>query len=105
VAYERRNAVVVHAAARDCDLVRSLVASLDKPPAAGRVVEVIRLQNAAAHEVARALTSILAGVVDSHVEPRIVPDRSSNSVVVSADQDTIAALKVVVSVLDAKKEE
>jgi type II secretory pathway component GspD/PulD (secretin) len=105
VAYERRNAVVVHGAARDCDLVRNLVASLDQPTVADRVVEVLRLQHASAQEVARLLSMMLKDAVDSSVEPRVLPDRSTNSVVVSADQATVAAVRVVVGVLDTKKGE
>jgi len=114
---ERTNSVIVNAPAAISAQVKSLVASLDLPPASDEtVLRTFRLQTARAEEAVRLLTQSLqldaagraqgttirldGGGEPVEVNARVVADRRSNSLIVTATPESIPVIETLVARID-----
>jgi general secretion pathway protein D len=133
LAYEPRNALVIAATEDDFQLIKSLVERFDEASPELSTVEVIRLNHVEAEDVADTLTQVLEGMGGAlggpqtgqprrqgqrptqpgvrrtsrsdEVEPQVVPDPVSNSIILAADRKTIVALKDILTQLDIPKDQ
>ena len=114
---ERTNSVIVNAPAAISAQVKALVASLDLPPASDEtVLRTFRLETARADEAVRLLTQSLqldaAGRAQGttirleeggeavEVNARIVADRRSNSLIVTATPESVPVIETLVARID-----
>ena len=113
IADERLNALMILVAKEDLARVRRLVRDLDLPtPRGTSTVHVVKLDNAVAEDLAAVLNG-LAGKSgqDAKGEPiisknaRIVADKSTNSLVVTAEPDEFAALGEIIDQLDRPRKQ
>jgi len=107
---ERTNSLIVFASENDTFKVKSLIALLDrKIPRGGGNIHVYYLQNANAEDMAKVLTTLpsqeteqakkgKAPVISKDV--RIVPDKATNSLVITAEKDDYLVLEDVIKKLD-----
>ncbi|MHC4491740.1 MAG: secretin N-terminal domain-containing protein [Planctomycetota bacterium] len=133
LAYEPKNALVIAATEDDFQLIKSLVERFDEPGPELSTVEVVRLNHVEAEDVADTLTQVLEGMGTAlagpqtgprrlpgqrptqpgvrrtsrtdELEPQVVPDPVSNSIILAADRKTIVALKDIISQLDIPKDQ
>ncbi|MHC4819663.1 MAG: secretin N-terminal domain-containing protein, partial [Planctomycetota bacterium] len=133
LAYEPKNALVIAATEDDFKLIQSLVERFDQPGEELSMVEVMRLNHVEAEDVADTLTQVLEGMGGAlgsqagprrpqqgqrptqpgvrrtsrsdEVEPQVVPDPVSNSIILAADHKTIVALKDIITQLDIPKDQ
>ena len=113
VADKRTNSVVVTADELSVERIRKLVAYLDTPLEQSGNVRVIYLEYADAAEVSEVLTRVMqnisrleeggsnkrAGSGDSTIEA----DEGTNSLIITADTDEMAALEAVIARLDIRR--
>ena len=113
VADKRTNSVVVTADELSVERIRKLVAYLDTPLEQSGNVRVIYLEYADATEVSEVLTRVMqnisrleeggsnkrAGSGDSTIEA----DEGTNSLIITADTDEMAALEAVIARLDIRR--
>ena len=113
VADKRTNSVVVTADELSVDRIRKLVSYLDTPLEQSGNVRVIYLEYADATEVAEVLTRVMqnisrleeggtgkrSGGGDSTIEA----DAGTNSLIITADTDEMAALEAVIARLDIRR--
>jgi general secretion pathway protein D len=113
IADERLNALMILVAKEDLSRVRRLVRDLDLPtPRGTSTVHVVKLDNAVAEDLAAVLNG-LAGKSgqDAKGEPiisknaRIVADKSTNSLVVTAEPDEFDALEEIIDQLDSPRKQ
>ncbi len=112
VADRRLNALIVLAGNKEMAQAIRLVDSLDRPTPAGEdSIRVVHLDNADAEEIVKVLTG-LAGkdekkgktpIISSNV--KIVADKATNSLVISAKPDEFTALKRVLKGLDQPRKQ
>ncbi|MEW6427682.1 MAG: type II secretion system secretin GspD [Thermodesulfobacteriota bacterium] len=110
VPYERTNVLIVFAAKEDADNIRALVRVLDEEQESGEGnVHVCYLQNANAEELAKVLASLPEGAPAGKEnvklrtfsdEVRILPDKATNSLVITADRNDYQAVLELVRQLD-----
>ncbi|MHC4134550.1 MAG: secretin N-terminal domain-containing protein [Planctomycetota bacterium] len=133
LAYEPKNALVIAATEDDFQLIKSLVERFDEPGPELSTVEVVRLNHVEAEDVADTLTQVLEGMGTAlagpqtgprrlpgqrptqpgvrrtsrtdELEPQVVPDPVSNSIILAADRKTIVALKDILTQLDVPKDQ
>lgn len=134
LAYEPRNALVIAATEDDFKLIKSLVERFDEASPELSKVEVVRLNHVEAEDIADTLTQVLEGMGGAlggaqagqprrpggqrpqqpgvrrtsrsdEVEPQVVPDPVSNSIILAADRKTIVALKDILTQLDIPKDQ
>ena len=131
LAYEPKNALVVAATEDDFRMIESLVKKFDQTGDPGSSVEVVRLNHVEAEDVADTLSQVLEGMGgnlpgagpqnrttgprnrniqrtggrNDDVEPQVVPDPATNSLIVAADRKTITAIKDIISQLDQPKDQ
>jgi general secretion pathway protein D len=132
LAYEPKNALVIAATEDDFKLIQSLIERFDEPGEELSTVEVMRLNHVEAEDIADTLTQVLEGMGGmlgtqtpgrpqrgqrpqqpgvrrtsrtDEMEPQVVPDPVSNSIILAADRKTIVALKDIISQLDIPKDQ
>ncbi len=131
LSYEPRNALVIAATEDDFKLIKSLVEQFDREGDLGPQVEVIRLNHVEAEDVADTLTQVLEALPDigrsgqparpggratnpnirrtggrnQDLEPKVVPDTITNSLIIAADRRTMGGLKDIIKQLDMPKDQ
>jgi general secretion pathway protein D len=134
IAYEPKNALVVASTLEDFERIRLLVDKFDQKGDEVSLVEVIRLNHVQAEDVADTLTQVLEGMGgalatqntqparqggnrprnpntsrtggrNDDMQPQVVPDTATNSLIVAADRKTITAIKDIVKQLDQPKDQ
>lgn len=110
VADKRINAVIVSGDEMSRQRIKGLVESLDRPQAKNANLKVIYLSYAKAADVAKVLTGMLqsqGGKAAEGAAPgsqaSVQADESTNSVLITADSDTMQSLKAVVDSLDIRR--
>jgi general secretion pathway protein D len=111
VADKRLNAVVVLAQTREMAQIIRLLDSLDHPtPVGDDSIHVVHLDNADAEELSKVLTG-LAGQGGQNKDPiistdvKIMADKATNSLVITADSDEFEALHKVLKGLDQPRKQ
>ena len=113
VADKRTNSVVVTADELSVDRIRKLVAYLDTQLEQSGNVRVIYLEYADATEIAEVLTRVMQNISRleeggsnkraSSGESTIEADEGTNSLIITADTDEMAALEAVIARLDIRR--
>lgn len=113
VADKRTNSVVVTADEMSVDRIRKLVAYLDTPLEQSGNVRVIYLEYADATEIAEVLTRVMQNISrleeggsnkrGGSGESTIEADEGTNSLIITADTDEMAALEAVIARLDIRR--
>jgi len=113
VADKRTNSVVVTADELSVDRIRKLVSYLDTPLEQSGNVRVIYLEYADAMEVAEVLTRVVQNISrleeggnnrrQSNGDSTIEADEGTNSLIITADTDEMAALEAVIARLDIRR--
>ena len=112
VADKRTNSVVVTADELTVDRIRKLVSYLDTPLEQSGNVRVIYLEYADATEVAEVLTRVMQNISrleegsnkrSGNGESTIEADAGTNSLIITADTDEMAALEAVIARLDIRQ--
>ena len=113
VADKRTNSVVVTADEMSVDRIRKLVAYLDTPLEQSGNVRVIYLEYADSTEIAEVLTRVMQNIArleeggsNKRVgtgESTIEADEGTNSLIITADTDEMAALEAVIARLDIRR--
>ncbi len=113
VADKRTNSVVVTADELSVDRIRKLVAYLDTPLEQSGNVRVIYLEYADATEIAEVLTRVMQNISrleeggsnkrTGSGESTIEADEGTNSLIITADTDEMAALEAVIARLDIRR--
>ena len=113
VADKRTNSVVVTADELSVDRIRKLVAYLDTPLEQSGNVRVIYLEYADAKETAEVLTRVMQNISRLEEgggnkragsgESTIEADEGTNSLIITADTDEMAALEAVIARLDIRR--
>lgn len=110
VADDRTNSLIIMASEDTTQRIKELIALLDKEPSKGEGdIHVYYLQNADAEELAKVLTAIPTGdgkkeakgkapVISKDV--KIVADKATNSLVITAKKDDFLVLEEVIGKLD-----
>lgn len=111
VADERTNALMIAATENDTTRVRELIALMDKevPKGAG-LIRVYYLQNAKAEDAAKVLTGLQQQTKTADGKPvavsksvQIVADKSTNSLIITADNADYPILEDVIKKLDISR--
>ncbi len=124
-----QNALVIKAPSNAFDKINSLISQLDKPTSniISRRFDVIYLKNSKAEEVANVINKLLENIQlisygskkegkkkkrvpvrhssSSQEKPKVVADKSSNSLIVYGNENEIRAIKDIVSKLDRQKKQ
>ena len=113
VADKRTNSVVVTADELTVDRIRKLVTYLDTPLEQSGNVRVIYLEYANATEIAEVLTRVMQNISQLEEggsskragsgESTIEADEGTNSLIITADTDEMAALEAVIARLDIRR--
>ncbi|MEM7621896.1 MAG: secretin N-terminal domain-containing protein, partial [Planctomycetota bacterium] len=99
----RLNALLVSAPEPVLELAEEVIAELDVDPAsrgAGRIVQVLTLENADATELAANVEAVFADDISTTRPPTVRVDRASNSLIVSGTADQIGLVESLASDLD-----
>jgi general secretion pathway protein D len=111
VSDKRLNAVIILAQTREMAQIIRLLDSLDHPtPVGGETIHVVHLDNADAEELSKVLTG-LAGQGVKNKDPiistdvKIMADKATNSLVITADPDEFEALHKVLKGLDQPRKQ
>jgi len=133
IAYEPKNALVIASTEDDFLRIQTLIERFDQPGDVQSLVEVIRLNHVQAEDVADTLTQVLEGLggqlsgagpqgtapgtrprgpgtqrtggSNQEMQPQVVPDPVTNSLILAADRRTISALKDIIKQLDLPKDQ
>ncbi len=109
VADKRINAVIVSGDEMSRLRIRGVVESLDRPQARNANLKVIYLSYAKAADVAKVLSGMLQSQNQGKTgdaaggQANVQADESTNSVLITADSDTMQSLKAVVDSLDIRR--
>ena len=112
VADKRTNSVVVTADEMTMERIRKLVSYLDTPLEQSGNVRVVYLEYADAAEVAEVLTRVMQNIArlesggsgkSAGGESTIEADPGTNSLIITADTDEMAALEAVIARLDIRR--
>jgi len=113
VADKRTNSVVVTADELSVDRIRKLVSYLDTPLEQSGNVRVVYLEYADAKEVAEVLTRVMQNISrledggtnkrSNNSNSTIEADEGTNSLIITADTDEMAALEAVIARLDIRR--
>jgi general secretion pathway protein D len=111
VADKRINAVIVSGDEMSRQRIKGVVESLDRPQTKNSNVRVIYLKYAKAADVAKVLTGMLQGQGAKPADPNaagggqanVQADEATNSVLITADNDTTQSLLAVVDSLDIRR--
>jgi general secretion pathway protein D len=112
VADERLNAVIVMAENKEMAQIVRLLDDLDHPTPKGKnTIHVVHLDNADAEELSKVLTGLAGQATSKGNEPiistdvKIVADKATNSLVVTAKPDEFEALQGVLRELDEPRKQ
>lgn len=109
VADKRINAVIVSGDEMSRQRIKGIVDSLDRPQARNANLKVIYLSYAKAADVAKVLSGMLQSQNQGKTgegaagQANVQADESTNSVLITADSDTMQSLKAVVDSLDIRR--
>ena len=113
VADNRTNSVLVNADELESARIKRLIAHLDTPLEQSGNVKVIYLEYAQASEIAEVLTRVMQNIsaMDEDGKPQrrsdssstIEADEGTNSLIITADADEMAALEAVIRRLDIRR--
>ena len=108
VASERTNSMIIKGEPDTLTKVARLVAELDVPANSGGTIQVVRLANSDATDLAEILKSLVAdnGTKDQSaqmVTTSIQADPALNALVIRADPTTMAELKEIIASLDVRR--
>lgn len=111
VADKRTNAVVISGDDLTRQRLKFLIDDLDRPQSKNNNVRVIYLKYAKADEVSKALTGLLQsmgpkqaeGAPANAVQPAVQADEATNSVLITADVDTMDTMMSIVDSLDIRR--
>lgn len=111
VADKRTNAVVISGDDLARQRIRLLIEDLDRPQARNSNVRVIYLNYAKAEDVAKVLTGMMQGIAPKQADPNapnavapsVQADEATNSVLLSADVDTMDSMMSVIERLDIRR--
>lgn len=111
VADKRTNAVVISGDDLARQRIKLLIEDLDRPQARNSNIRVIYLNYAKAEDVAKVLTGMMQGLAPkaadpnapNAIQPSVQADEATNSVLISADVDTMDSLLSVIDSLDIRR--
>lgn len=111
VADKRTNAVVISGDDLSRQRIKLLIEDLDRPQARNSNIRVIYLNYAKAEDVAKVLTGMMQGLAPkatdpnapNAVQPSVQADEATNSVLISADVETMDSLLSVIDNLDIRR--
>jgi general secretion pathway protein D len=111
VADKRTNAVVISGDDLARQRIKLLIEDLDRPQARNSNIRVVYLNYAKAEDVAKVLTGMMQGLAPkaadpnspNSVQPSVQADEATNSVLLSADVDTMDSLLSVIDSLDIRR--
>lgn len=111
VSDKRTNAVVISGDDLARKRIKLLIEDLDRPQARNSNVRVIYLNYAKSEDVAKVLTGMMQGLAPksadpnapNSIQPSVQADEATNSVLISADVDTMDSLLSVVERLDIRR--
>jgi general secretion pathway protein D len=113
VADERMNAIVVLANRDGMAKIADLIGKLDRPTPEGKgKVQVVRLENALAQEMADVLNGLIGKPVGKDQKEvvitgnvSIVADKPTNTLVITADPEQFAVLEAIIKDLDSPRKQ
>ncbi|MHC4957863.1 MAG: secretin N-terminal domain-containing protein, partial [Planctomycetota bacterium] len=131
LSYEPKNALVVAAIEDDMNMIKDLIKRFDQIGDLGSKVEVIRLNHVEAEDLADTLSQVLEAVPltgttrpgqqgnrrpqqagvrrtggsNQELEPQVVPDPATNSLILAAERKVLGALKDIIKQLDMPKDQ
>ncbi|MBW1982931.1 MAG: type II secretion system secretin GspD, partial [Deltaproteobacteria bacterium] len=112
VPYERTNVIIVLADRQNTKRIKDLVATLDQPtPKGAGNIQVVYLENAQAEELAKVLTGLPTKETKKGKKPvistdvKIVADKATNSLVITAKPDEFQVLKPIIEKLDITRKQ
>jgi general secretion pathway protein D len=108
VASERTNSMIIKGEPETLTKVAKLVAELDVPANSGGTIQVVRLANSDATDLAEILKSLVADKDAKDQSGQVVTtsiqaDPSLNALVIRADPTTMAELKEIIASLDVRR--
>lgn len=109
IADDRTNSIIVSGSLTQRERVRELVLQLDRPKVQDGNTRVIYLEYATAANVAEVLRSVVTSMAGGSPEPgtgssaTIEADAQSNSLIITADLDTVNTLMAVIQRLDIQR--
>lgn len=104
VADDRSNALVVASSLEDFDEIAALINTLENQPRIDGT-ELFQLRHADANVLAAMLVDLfqkMASQMESMIEPTILPDPRTNTLVVAATQDTLERVESLIQRLDVE---
>jgi len=112
LADERLNAVILLADKKDLQKIKELITKIDRPTPKGKSkVQVVHLENAEAEKLAKVLSGLAGAKSKTQNEPiiskniKIVADKATNSLVITAEPEEFAVLEPIISQLDAPRKQ
>ncbi|MDD2219459.1 MAG: type II secretion system secretin GspD [Desulfoplanes sp.] len=112
IADKRLNALIVLAENKEMAQIIRLLDNLDRPtPKGNNTIHVVHLDNADAEELSKVLTGLAGSGSNKGKDPliskevKIVADKATNSLVISAEPDEFAALEEVLKGLDQPRKQ
>jgi general secretion pathway protein D len=112
LSYERINMVIVLADRQNTQMVKALVKTLDQPtPKGAGNIQVVYLANAQAEELAKVLTGLPAKADPKGRQPalstevKIVADKATNSLVITAKPEEFQVLEPIIIKLDIPRKQ
>ena len=112
LSYERINMIIVLADRQNTQMVKTLIKTLDQPtPKGAGNIQVVYLANAQAEELAKVLTGLPAKADPKGKQPvlstevRIVADKATNSLVITAKPEEFQVLEPIILKLDIPRKQ
>jgi general secretion pathway protein D len=112
VSYERINVLIVLADEQNTEMIHDLVQKLDQPtPKGAGNIQVVYLENAQAEELAKVLSGISTKAPPRGKKPvistdvKIVADKATNSLVITAKPDEFNVLQPIIAKLDITRKQ
>lgn len=112
LSYERINMLIVLADRQNTQMVKALVKTLDQPtPKGAGNIQVVYLANAQAEELAKVLTGLPAKADPTGKQPalstevKIVADKATNSLVITAKPEEFQVLEPIIIKLDIPRKQ
>ncbi len=112
LSYERINMIIVLADRQNTQMVKALVKTLDQPtPKGAGNIQVVYLANAQAEELAKVLSGLPAKASQKGKQPvistevKIVADKATNSLVITAKPEEFQVLEPIILKLDIPRKQ
>ena len=112
LSYERINVIIVLADRQNTQMIKALVKALDQPtPKGAGNVQVVYLENAQAEELAKVLTGLPTKPQTKGEQPiistevKIVADKATNSLVITAKPEEYQVLEPIIQQLDIPRKQ